>query len=205
MSWMDLFGAQMPPRGMGSGKFSDPPNKGLVPRVADPNVVPLTNWTPFQNTGNGSTWMQGPYPTSNSMQQTAPAQPTASDLMRMLMAQNRQREIADVNQQGAGMPPAYGMAPQRAQEAAYANTQPKNTQNIPTPPLRPDNYRPDVGSNGQGALYYLDPGDGGVIRPYFSKDGAAPNYPGMNVFKDESFDPSKATFMQKLMRGVPFA
>jgi len=75
------------------------------------------------------------------------------------------------------------------------------TKNIPTPPIRPDAGQ----GQGQGALYYLDPGDGGVIRPYFSKDGSAPNYPGMNVFKDDQFDPSKASLLQKIMRGVPFA
>lgn len=119
--------------------------------------------------------------------------PSPEDIMRWAMMQAAQGQPQP--QRFRPMPQDQPQAPQAAPQA------PQRSQDIPTPPIRPEG----IGGPSKGALYYLDPGDGGVMRPYFSKDGSAPNYPGMNAIKDESFDPSNATFMQKLMRGVPFA
>ena len=64
--------------------------------------------------------------------------------------------------------------------------------NAPMPPQRPTD---------QGQLYYMDDGNGGMLRQFMSKDGQMPNIPGMNAV---SMGPQNTDVgaLTKLLRGA---
>lgn len=113
------------------------------------------------------------------------------------MADARQQEIAARNANPLVPQTQKPAAPVPAGGGGSPAFTPGAPANVPLPPPRPA----DLGGNGQQALYYLDPGDGGILRQYLSKDGSAPNFPGYTAFKDDSYNPN-AGILNKLLRGV---
>ncbi len=69
---------------------------------------------------------------------------------------------------------------------------------IPLPPVRP----PELGgAGGQPSYYTMDPGDGGILKTFMSKDGKIPEIPGMTI--NQIGAPSgDVGILGKLLRGV---
>ena len=130
-------------------------------------------------------------PQGGSVLPPPPAYPAVSpdEIMRQLMA-------------SGGSPNGGSMADARAQEIAYANSQPNPAARggggggVPMPPVRPEGL-----GGSTPALYMVDFGDGSPVKSFLSQDGVAPNIPGANVFKDDSYNPN-AGALTKLIRGV---
>lgn len=155
------------------------------------NVPGVANGTPL-----------GPQAAPVPVTQGSPpaAAPMSAPPIGGAMADARAQEIAYANSM---MPQAGSMQAARAQEIAYANSQPNpaarrgGTGAMTTGQV----YGPTMADMPKPALYMVDFGDGAPVRPYLSQDGTAPNIPGANVFKDDSYDPN-AGALTKLIRGV---
>ena len=154
------------------------------------NVPGVSNGTPLAPAvDQGSPFVGGPIPFT----------PDATG--GGAMADARAQEIAYANSM---MPQAGSMEAARAQEIAFANSQPNpaarrgsgSAQGIPMPPVRPEGL-----GGATPALYMVDFGDGSPVKSFLSQDGVAPNIPGANVFKDDSYNPN-AGALTKLIRGV---
>lgn len=99
------------------------------------------------------------------------------------------------SENGYGVP--LGSMDTRASENGYGSAPKAATRNASASASTPT---ADTGSAGTAALFYLDDGSG-ALRPFLSKDGSAPNIPGVTAIRDDTYNPN-AGALARFIRGV---